>query len=901
LAISGAAFAQVPKTVVSADEVAEPRLDESSLEQGESAERDKDEIVVTGTLIRGVAPVGSNVLSVGKADIDASGASSTTQLLATIPQLASYFNGLPQIGSGEGGGLQILRPNLRNLPSSNTASGGSTLLLVDGHRIVASGVDQYYPDPETVPADVLERVEVVTDGGSATYGTDAIGGVINYITRRRFDGIRVRARAGYAEDYFQWDASVIAGKDWGTGSFYVSYSHNEHDEVFGRDRDYVRAIDTTTGIPVGRTCSNPNVTNSSIVYGVTGGALVAGAPNSCDLSDNRTIYPKEKRDAVFVGFSQDVTDKLKVDIRGYWNKRSSLSFQSPGSSGNVPVGQFYRPTTPARAGNDRLEFDFIPVFGTGYRNTTNHYEQWGITPQITYDVDTNWQVRLMANYGHSNSSYITRDLNPTLITAGLTSASAATAINPYNIAATPRSILDAIQNYQTVGEAASKLLQTRLLVDGRLFSLPGGDLRIALGAEYMKDDFRRRGNISGPVGPITAPFQRYSRNVKSVFGEIQIPIFGNDNAMPLFHSLNISAAARYDSYSDFGGTFNPRFGITWEPVEWISLRGNWGKAFNAPTPLDLAVGAPTFGTVTQASASGLAGGGYIVDPANPPVPNTTYAGLILSGAKPGLQPQKATVWSIGATIDPPVVPGLRASLTYFNINFANILGKPSLFGSFATATTFPGSLVVNPTDAQIAAFLADVPNDPAAQAYANPGTRPLPVYELIDFRTNNFGDARVRGLDFSLNYQAETKFGSVDFGFSGNQQLKYESRVVPSGPYTDQLFSGQSLFRATGSVGATFGKFRAQATLVHTGGYRLGTPTTGVGQVSVDPYNVVNLYFRHLFEGQGAFNDVELSLNVNNLFGTAPPVILSTNGSSNGYANGATLGRFVQLGLAKKF
>lgn len=148
IAASAIALPALAQETTSDDDV----VKESAASQNGKA----DDIIVTGTLIRGIAPTGSSVIGLTKESIQASGAATTNEVLATIPQATNFFMTVPQIAAGNGANLQVLRPNLRDLPSSNTASGAATLLLVDGHRTVDIGVDQSAPDPQTVPAALLE-------------------------------------------------------------------------------------------------------------------------------------------------------------------------------------------------------------------------------------------------------------------------------------------------------------------------------------------------------------------------------------------------------------------------------------------------------------------------------------------------------------------------------------------------------------------------------------------------------------------------------------------------------------------------------------------------------------------------------------------------------------------------
>ena len=141
-------------------------------------------IVVTGTSIRGVAPVGTNVLTVDEESITASGATDTNDILASVPQVSSAFNTVPTVPS-LGAAITSVTPALRKIGGSS--SGGTTLVLLNGHRGPGVGVLGTPFDPGTIPVAAVERVEVVLDGGSSVYGSDAVGGVINFITRRAFD------------------------------------------------------------------------------------------------------------------------------------------------------------------------------------------------------------------------------------------------------------------------------------------------------------------------------------------------------------------------------------------------------------------------------------------------------------------------------------------------------------------------------------------------------------------------------------------------------------------------------------------------------------------------------------------------------------------------------------------
>jgi iron complex outermembrane receptor protein len=271
-----------------------------------------NEIVVTGTLIRGVVPIGTNLIGITDKDIQATGATTTAQLLQEVPQLGS-FNTL-QFPAAAGNTTTVNRPNLRELPGNTTAGGSTTLVLMDGHRLVGMGVTSTTPDPDIIPPGAIERIDIVPDGGSATYGADAVAGVINFITRRKFDGIMVDAQYGLGDQYHQWDANLTAGRDWGSGGLYISYNHSFHDDILGSDRGYVRTFPDQNG-NLALTCSPGNVQVGNSIYGLPFTTSTAVArPNQCNNALGTSIYPSERRDSVFARFAQDLSEAVKIDV-----------------------------------------------------------------------------------------------------------------------------------------------------------------------------------------------------------------------------------------------------------------------------------------------------------------------------------------------------------------------------------------------------------------------------------------------------------------------------------------------------------------------------------------------------------------------------------------------------------
>jgi iron complex outermembrane recepter protein len=886
-------------------------------QQGAAAEEASDEdIVVTGTLIRGIAPVGSQTITIGQDKLLETGSISTNELLGSIPQVSNYFNTVPAADLAIAvNQIQISRPNLRNIGGSNAAS-SPTLILVDGHRIATAGVSQASVDPEAIATGAIERVDVVTEGGSATYGADAVAGTINFVTLRRFDGVKVGGSIGFAKGYKQYDASATVGKAWDDGSVYLSYTYAHSDPLYGRQRSYIRNLDYSAQPYVGldRNCNTPNV---SLVgqFSIPGVSFNITPPTTlinsrCDLSDSETRVPEVERHGVTAGFSQDLDANTKVDIRAFYTQRESRSRSDldgivalgagnparaqvppapPGvvlpSFGTIPGTSIVVPVTGFAP---TVAFNLSPLLGPNSARSDTFYTVYGANIELTRSIGENWDVRALFNWSESNTRFDLTSINTSRLVAAGNGTTAATAFNPFNLSAnSPALIADLIDN-QIGGQAKDSIVQARLIASGSLFEMPGGDVKLAVGAEYFHDRLDRRFQSDIRIGTLrNFPFTSYRRNVKSIFGELFVPVIsdGDGGAM-----LSASAAVRHDKYSDFGTTTNPKFGLTFAPIPGIKLRGNWGTSFTAPTPLDkLGEATNTFSSFPIAA---------FVRPGDTPVPGSNT--LASQGSRPNLQPQTADTWSVGLDVAPEG-SGLRGSVSYFDVNFSNILGTPT--PSVGIFTNFPGNVITNGngglSQAQLQSLFSVAPN---AQAVIQ-GLAGAPVYQYVDFRVGNFGRVHVKGMDFNLGYQLEVGSGSVDFNIYGVRQLSRKQQPAPGAPVINQLRAGEiSKLQLQSSVGFTMGGARAQVTWNHSQGYNLPTPTTSVPvQTRVKSFNTVDAFLRYDFKNEGILNDFTLSLNVRNLLNQAPPVLLRNQPNETGYANGFTLGRMFILGISKKF
>ena len=196
------------------------------------------EVVVTGTRLKDVTDTASPVMVFTRAEIDQSGLGSVGAFLQKLPQNFSNVSETT-IASVAGGlssnnGVNATGVNLRGLGSD------ATLVLVDGHRVAPGGGDGNIVDVSMIPLSAVERIEVLTDGASAIYGSDAVGGVVNIIMRHDFDGLETRARVGRVSDGASHETQIgqSAGKSWGSGSALLSYEFYDRTPLSAADRPY---------------------------------------------------------------------------------------------------------------------------------------------------------------------------------------------------------------------------------------------------------------------------------------------------------------------------------------------------------------------------------------------------------------------------------------------------------------------------------------------------------------------------------------------------------------------------------------------------------------------------------------------------------------------------------------
>jgi len=403
-----------------------------------------------------------------------------------------------------------------------------------------------------------------------------------------------------------------------------------------------------------------------------------------------------------------------------------------------------------------------------------------------------------------------------------------------------------------------------------LFRLPGGEVRVAAGAEYRREAYDYFTiNDASFLTPDASPFFGLPgpRHVKSVYAELLVPIFGADNAIPGFRKLDLTLAGRIEDYNQFGRTENPKLGVRWEPVDGIALRASYGTSFRAPLFSELIGETVAFYTTLQ-----------VPDPTAP----SGVANVIgLFGYAPNVQPETAKTWTAGFDITPPSIPGLKASLTYYDVDYRDRIGSASedYLRFLVDREAFAGVVTENPSPDLVQGYFS-------SPLFFNPfGFAPGDIAAILDGRTRNLSAERQRGIDFDLGYAPEVGGGVLDLGIAATHIFSIKRQLTAGAPSVDVvgLYASPAKWRLRGRAGWSRDGFSASAFVNHVDGY---TNQTVLPAAQVSSWTTVDLTLAQQIGGTGGADGrgLTLALSILNLFDRDPPFVeVQSSTSALGY------------------
>ena len=547
-------------------------------------------IIVTGTRIRGSGPVGSPVTTVDREELDRSGRATLADFVQTIPQNFPGGPGEANVGTSArsyaGSNLAYGSSiNLRGLGS------GSTLTLFENTRPALGGGSGAFTDLSLVPSAAIERVEILTDGTSAIYGSDAIAGVVNIRFRNRFEGAETRLRAGTADgDFGEIQIGQLFGTGWHSGHIVVAGEYYRRGNLASTKRAFATEDLRPFGGPDLRSNFNSpgtivaaNGQRFRIPAGqhgreLTAADLVPGDFNRGDTRRNIDILPRQETTSLYLAAEQELGENVSLFARALYAERHFEARQRVYGMSQLTV----RPDNPyyvdpiGTGQNISVYYDPTADFGPeGVRGTARALNAVaGVRAGLGA-----WSVEFSGGYGlqreRNDGVNIVHRLR---LTRSVAATSLADAINLFGDGAVnDPALIDRLRGSLT-RRLRYENRNAALRADGPLFSLPAGEVKMAIGAEYRRDQLRyvQISERSSDV-PVTSGIRGLPdhRTVRSLYGEIVAPIMDAGNAFP--GRLTITAAGRYEDYSDVGDTANPKFGVEWAPVKGLTLRASYGR------------------------------------------------------------------------------------------------------------------------------------------------------------------------------------------------------------------------------------------------------------------------------------------------------------------------------------
>ncbi len=856
-----------------------------------------EEIVITGSRIRGVAPVGSEVVAVSRFDIESSGAVTTAQVLQQVPQI--YNLGVSENSRGQPGGSG----NITYGSSVNIRGIGpfATLTLINGHRTVGQGTTGAAVDPSVIPTLALERVEVVPDGASAIYGSDAIAGVANLIMRRNENGAQGFVRYGKADGYDESQAGALWGKTWAGGQVTLTFENDKKSALSGRDRNFFTGnlLAQGGGNFLSTQCNPGNIVISGVTYPIPAGGvtpataskLVAGSANQCDNIKLQDLVPQQERNSAAFTFNQKLGGDFSVYGDGFVTRRD-YTFRPGALASTLTVPQtnaFYvRPAGAPAGTSETVSYSFVndlPV------NTAKGYSQ---TAQATVGADRDfangWKAGALFTYGRNYDIAVTlHALNPAAITTALASNSPATALNPFGSGATPGAVLDSISNVVSYSPGETRFKNLQAKADGPLYQLPGGMMRAAFGYEGQHIE-TIGGQTNGPAPTAVKAEVTMQRTINSVYGELLVPIVGKGNAMTGIQLLDLSLAERSDRYDDVGSTNNPKIGLNWSPAKGLTFHGTYGTSFRAP-------GLTNLHTLTSGGKGGL----FVQNYSDPTIGGALRVGVAMSGSNPVLKPETATTKTLGFDWEPEIGTKTKISVSYFDILYENQISSVlSDLTILNRESQFAGTGIIqrNPSPALVAQLIANVP--------LNSGVLPSTWTLFVDGSNYNLGKSLSRGFDFLASTRIPTAtMGSFVLGVNGTVFTKYLVAATANAPYVDQLNNiyNPLRFKARFSGSWSQGPIYANLYLNYQNAYKnnLANPVQTVGANTTLDGRIAYA----LEDRADMLKDTTVALGVVNLFNRAPPFVNIAQSTNGGGGFDPTLvspvGRIVSVSLDKKF
>lgn len=598
----------------------------------------------------------------------------------------------------------------------------ATLVLVNGRRVAisafAESITTNFVDINSIPLAAIERVEVLKDGASAIYGSDAVAGVVNLVLREDFEGAEVSVDYGGADGYDEQSTSAIWGVNGDNSNLTVIFDHQTNSTLSSTERSGLDTADQSFrgGMDFRSSRGYPGS------FAVDGEFRPDPACPPAQATDTVCVYdygpwtlltPEAERTGVMLLGNSQVSDSVEFFTEMAFQHNTSSAQGAP-----TPLDADAGLTVPADHPDNPFDSSAdLEIYR--YRTVDAGARQWSIETDNLRGVfglrgsvsDWNWEASVQRSRSESTQTgdrsqgWVRTDLLQREIDAGR--------YNPFGGVQNPQSVIDAITT-SLVRQGKSQLTSANFTIDGNLLDTSNGAIAMAAGVEHREeevsdipDDQFQRGLIFGTESVSASA----SRDISSAFVEFAIPLPAN---------VDLTLAGRYDDYSDFGSTTNPMANLLWTASDQLSLRASWGTGFRAPSLAQIGLG-PSEESLFFEDTYGCA--------VNSAYCASTDYNIVFSG-NPDLEPEESESFNIGAVLKP--LDAVQVSLDYWSVTQEGKIDEVP-FG-------YLYGLYCNDQDSDIC-----VRSDPL------PGET-LGGLQSINSGFINIGEQTVSGVDLSLLY-----------------------------------------------------------------------------------------------------------------------------------------------------
>lgn len=714
----------------------------------EEAVNKVERIAITGSRLKGVDMEGANPVQViSRDDLANRGYDSVSAFLRDLPQAASAGtfseNGATATASGAPAGSSGV--SLRGLGSS------STLVLVNGRRVAvdsfANGADSFV-NVNTIPMSAIERIEVLTDGASSVYGSDAIAGVINFILRDDFEGHELSAMYGNdtkSSNFSRYNLTYVGGFNTANSNTTVVVDYLDRNALFNADRP----IDVTFSL---RTSLGIDGNNYPEAW-CDDDTVRGGTECRYNYVMERAIQPESENLGVTLSHIQQLENTMEFFAEGMYQRNKGSAYDSAtaytvdvaGDSSLVPG---YVQDLNASGGPILVRTRFPER-----RQQSYDTESYRLLAGLRGEAGE-WFWEAAATYGRTENEvrhirgYFTRDA----VLAGVANES----FNPFNLGRdNSEATLAALRN-EAPRRGESETYSVDFNISGDLFELPAGFVSSVFGGEFRSEDIK---DTPAPIAALDGVYGLGARDAAA--DRTQYAVYGEFN-LPLTDLLDAIVAVRYDHYSDFGGDVNPKLSLRWRATDDLILRASWSTGFRAPSLSQLGAG--------RALATGYinCGSGEEFDGLCGNFDDEVSFDQETRG-NPDLNAESSEAINIGFSWN--LTNNLQLTADYWNYEHKDIVDVDA---NTTLRHCLSGLVPTVGSEAELPGFGCVVSADG----------------DLVFLRTGffNVGQQKTDGVDVKLNYRLQTNdYGQFNFFANATKTLSYTRQITPDSAPQDLL------------------------------------------------------------------------------------------------------------------